>query len=906
MRTLRAWFLRFGDLFRKHRHDAELADELESHLQFHIEDNVRAGMSLPEARRQALLKLGGVEQTKEKYRDLRGLPSLESFGQDVRFAARLLRKSPGFTAVAVLTLCLGIGANTAIFQLLDAVRLRTLPVKDPQQLAVIQLPDMSNARGSQLSAYPSLTNPIWEALRDREKSFSGTFAWTSADFNLNSAGEARLSRGLWVSGDYFRVLGVQPALGRVLSQADDQRGCPLRPAVISYSFWQREFGGDPAVLGKQLSLGFHPVEVVGVASAGFLGLEVGRPFDVALPICAQPILYNGADFVNNGSDWWLTVMGRLNPGVSLEQATAELRAISPGIFQSTLPKNYPAVSVKDYLSFQLIAARATRGFSMLRDQYSDPLILLLATTGLVLLIACANLANLMLARTTAREREIAVRIALGASRMRLVRQLLAESLLITAAGSVLGLFLSGVLSDFLVSYLSTSGSTLFFDLRLDWRVLAFTILLASLTTALFGLMPLVRATRVSPQSAMNAGGRGQTASRERFGFRRALVASQVAVSLVLLAGAILLSRSLGNILAVDPGFRESDILIASVDYARLNLPPGPRLAFKQDLAARIRALPGVDSVSDAGIIPFSGSRTDDRVWLDGSDSQHALNSNFNWVGQGYFETLQTKLVAGRDFSSQDTPSTPKVAIVNQAFARQLGLGPGVVGNRIRREATPFEPEAVFEIVGMVANTKYWDLKEEFGPIVYLASAQDSDPDLSARFLIRSRAPLADVTSRVRTAFTQASPEMGFEFTVFQSMIRENLLRERLMATLSGFFGPLAGLITALGLYGVISFLVARRTNEIGIRMALGAQPSDVLRLILKETLLLTLVGIAIGLPLALASGWLISSFLYGLKPTDPLTIAFAVLAMSAVTLLAGYLPARRAMRVDPMVALHYE
>jgi putative ABC transport system permease protein len=406
--------------------------------------------------------------------------------------------------------------------------------------------------------------------------------------------------------------------------------------------------------------------------------------------------------------------------------------------------------------------------------------------------------------------------------------------------------------------------------------------------------------------APHAGGRGQTASRERFGFRRALVASQVAVSLVLLAGAMLLSRSLGNLLAVDPGFQESGILIASVDYARLNLPAGPRRAFRLDLAARIRALPDVDAVSDAEIIPLEGSRTDDKVWIDGSDSLHALKPNFNFVGQGYFDTLQTKLVAGRDFSSLDTPSSPRVAIVNQTLARQLGLGPGIVGTRIRRETTPFEPETVFEIVGMVANTKYLTLKEEFGPIVYLASSQDSDPGLFAQFLIRSRAPLGDVTSRVRALFKQASPEMGFDFTVFQSMIRENLLRERLMATLSGFFGPLAGLITALGLYGVVSYLVARRTNEIGIRMALGAQASDVLRLILKETLLLTLAGIAIGLPCALASGWLISSFLYGLGPADPVTIGLAVIVMGGVALLAGYVPARRAMRVDPMVALHYE
>ena len=890
---------------RKHMLD-DLDQDIREHIERETQDNIERGMSPEEARYAAMRKFGNVTRVKEEAREVWSPVWREQLVQDIRFGFRTLRNSPGFAVVAVLTLCLGIGANTAIFQLLDAVRLRTLPVKDPQELAVIQLPEMSGVRGSQISAYPALTNPIWEALRENEKSFSGMFAWSPADFNLASAGESRLARGLWVSGDFFRVLGVPPALGRVLNQADDQRGCPLRAAVISYSFWQREFGGDPGVLGKHLSLGFHPVEVVGVTPESFLGLEIGRPFDVALPICAEPLLYNGADFVSNGTDWWLTVMGRLNRGTSLEQASAELGAASPAIFQSTLPTNYPAVSVKDYLHFQLMAVPATQGFSTLRDEYSEPLVLLLATSGLVLLIACANLANLMLARASAREREIAVRIALGASRVRLVRQLLAESLLISVAGAALGLFVAGMLSKFLVSYLSTSASTLFLDLRLDWRVLAFTICVAGLTMVLFGLIPLLRASGVSPQAAMNAGGRSQTASRERFGFRRALVASQVAVSLVLLAGALLLSRSLSNILAVDPGFRESGILIASVDFAHLNLPPGPRQAFRQDLAARIRALPEVESASDARMIPLGGSSIENRVWLDGSDAEHAIDPDFNWVGQGYFETLQTKLIVGREFTLQDTPTSSKVAIVNQAFARQLGLGPDAVGRRVRREATPSEPESVFEVVGMVADTKYSSLKQKFGPIVYLASAQDADPGLSAQFLIRSRAPLGDVTSRLRTVFSQISPEMAYDFTIFQSMIRENLLRERLMATLSGFFGPLAGLITSLGIYGVISYLVARRTNEIGIRMALGAQPSNVLRMILKETMLLTLTGIAIGLPCALACGRLISRFLYGLKPADPAAIGLAALAMGGVAFLAGYLPARRAMRVDPMVTLRYE
>src|SRR5580704_9276218 len=404
--------------------------------------------------------------------------------RQLQLGVRTLRKNPGFTCVAVLSLALGIGANTAIFQILETVRLRSIPVKDPQQLALVQLADRTGWRGSQASGYPALTNPIWERFRDSQSAFAGVLAWWNNEFNLAPGGEVRLARGLFVNGDFFRVLGVQPMMGRVFTADDDRRGCGLPGAVVSYSFWQREMGGDAAAVGKKLSLNYQPVEVIGVTPEGFSGVEIGRSYDVAVPICSQEALWTEGNWLDAGTVWWLTVIGRMKPGWTMAKTNAQLQVSSPGLFQATLPANYPPINVKDYLKFRLSAAAAGNGVSWLRTQYGDPLLLLLATAALVLLIACANLANLMLARASAREHEIAIRVAIGASRGRLIRELMAESVLLTAAGGVAGLLLAGVLSRLLVALLGAPGSALFLDLEPDRRVLAFGMGLAVLTCIL--------------------------------------------------------------------------------------------------------------------------------------------------------------------------------------------------------------------------------------------------------------------------------------------------------------------------------------------------------------------------------------------------------------------------------------
>jgi putative ABC transport system permease protein len=697
--------------------------------------------------------------------------------QDLRFGVRMLLKNRSFTIVAILSLALGIGANTAIFQLIDAVRLRTLPVKAPQELAEIRMASMKGARGG-ISDRPTVTNLIWEQIRDRQETFSGIFVWGTDNTNLASGGEVRPARLLYVSGDFFNTLGVQPARGRLFTTTDDQRGCAAPGLVISHAFWQREYAGDVNVIGRKLTLSDHPLEIIGVTPANFFGMEVGRSFDLALPLCANPLIRGDTRMIDSGIIWWLTVNGRLKPGLSLEQATAQLQALSPGIFEAALPANYPPVSVKDYLGSRLIAVPAGSGISQLREQYEQPLWLLLAIGGLVLLIARANLANLLLARASAREREIATRQALGASRGRLVRQLLVESLLLAGVGAGLGAALALALSRFLVAFLSTSDNPVFLDLALDWRVLGFAVGLAVLTCLLFGLAPAIKATRMEPGAVMKAGGRGMTASRERFSLRRALVVAQVALSLVLVAGALLFSRSLSNLLTVDAGFRQEGVLIANVAFQRLNVPPDRYPAFKDDLLDRTRAITGVESAA-IGMTPLgdSGGNT---VWMDGTNASQGKDVSRSRIGPDYFKTLQIPLLAGRDFDARDTVGAPRAAIVNQAFARQLLNGENPVGRRFWIEATPSSKETLYEIVGLVRDTKYGDLREEFGPIVYDSVAQATGSGPGANILIRSRLPQAETVASVTRVLNEVNPAITVRFQWFKPMIEATILRERLM------------------------------------------------------------------------------------------------------------------------------
>jgi predicted permease len=826
--------------------------------------------------------------------------------QDVRYAVRVLRNSPGLTAVAVLTLALGIGANTAIFQLLDSIRLTALPLKKPDQLAEVRIIQPHGRTGNFTSAHPDLTYPQWEQIRAEQQGFSGMFAWSENRFNIAPSGETHYVDGLYVSGDFFRVLGVEPILGRLLTEQDDQRGCGSPGVVLSEAFWEREFGGEASAMGRKITIDHHPFEIIGVTPASFYGLEVGRRFDVAVPICADPLIMGEEARVDVPHEWWLSVMGRLKPGWTVERASAQLAAVSPQIFEATAITKFGAEEEKHYLTYHLGVLPGGTGVSDIRRDYETSLDLLQAIAGFVLLIACTNLASLMLARATSRAREIAIRLSLGASRGRLIRQLIAESFLLAATGAAIGLMLSNSVGKFLVSLISTGQNRVFVDLTPDWRVLGFTLGLAVLTCFVFGLAPALRATRNGSAEVLKAGGRGSTAGRERFGLRRALVTVQVALSLVLLVGALLFSRSLGKLVSVNPGFRVNGILITDLDLTVLKLAPDRRQPFKRDLLEQMRAIPGVAAAAEAEIVPLRGNMSNNDIWMDGQDSSQKKTVDDSWVSPGYFQTLETPLLAGRDFDERDTATSPKVAIVNQSFARALTHGANPVGMNFHLPVGPNHPEFVVQIVGLVKDTKYTRLRDENVAIAFMPVAQDPAPDNFDSIMIRSQVAPGETISAVKRRLAEANSEISLTFHVFESDIRDTLVRERLMATLSGFFGFLAAVLAVIGLYGVISYMVQRRTNEIGIRMALGAGRVSILSMILLDALLLLAVGIAVGLGLAVALGKTASSLLFGVKPADPVTLGLAASLLAAVAAAASYVPARRASKVDPMVALRHE
>jgi predicted permease len=826
--------------------------------------------------------------------------------KDLRFGLRQLRLNPTFTAVSVLSLALGIGANTAIFQLIDAIRLRTLPVENPQELAYIDFAKDSMRSGWFSTRSARLTHALWEQIHTRPAAFNGIMAWSATQFNLAQGGEARYAEGLYVSADFFSVLGVPAMLGRAFTAQDDVPGCGSPPAVISYVFWQREFGGDAGVLNRTVRLDGRSFTILGVTPPGFFGVEVGSRYDVALPICADSLFAeNGKGRTPNRNAWWLSAMGRLKPGWTIERANLHLRTLSPSIMEATLPPVYRPDDAKRYLANKLEVTPGDAGVSRLRRQYENPLWMLLATTGLVLLIACANLANLLLARASVREREIAVRQAIGASRGRLIAQLLSESLLLALFGAALGALLAQGLSRALVAFLTTRGNSLFVGLQLDLRVLGFMVGVSLLTCLLFGLAPAVRATNIAPASAMRAGGRGLTTGRGRFSLRRALVVAQISLSLVLLIGALLFVRSLQKLLDIQPGFRPEGIVAVNVDlrpahYSKARLP-----GVYREILDRLRLRTGAIAAAQVGWTPVSGTSWDERTWADGSSAARQ-DCWFNWAGPGYFQTMDTAFLAGRDFDERDTVGAPKVAIVNEVFVQRIFGGENPVGRSFRMQGPAGKPDPIYQVVGVVRNTKYYELREDFRPIGFVPIAQNDNPGANATFVFRTSAPGGGILRSAATAVAEVHPGIGIQSAVLTTQLKESLTRDRLMAALAGAFGLLAGVLAVLGLYGVISYMVERRRNEIGVRIALGAGSRRVLQLVLKEAALLLAIGLGVGTGLALWAGKAATAMLYGLKPYDPITLGAAIMLLAAVALLASYGPARRAARLQPMDALREE
>jgi putative ABC transport system permease protein len=826
--------------------------------------------------------------------------------QDLRYTARRLNRSRGFALVALVTLALGIGANTAIFQLLDAVRLRPLPVYQPRDLVEIRIRNFASARGNFSIWHAGATNAIWEHIRVRQDTFSGVFAWSGGGIGFGDGPNRRWIPMMLVSGGYFPVLGLQPALGRLLTEADDTRGCTSPGMVLSYDFWQKEFGGDRGVIGRTITMGRVPFEVVGVAPRHFTGLEIGRRFDVAVPLCAEWLPPGSPSRLDAGTEWFLVVMGRLKPGMTLSAASARLAAVSPAVFETSLPPDYPAENAPGYRAFVLEALDASTGISMLREQYAAALWFLQATASLVLLVGCANLANLMLARATSRQRELASRVALGAGRAHLIRVLLAESLCLSLAGAALGAWLAKGVSYSLVTFLDGGANSLFLNLSLDWRLLGFVSLAALITCVLCGFAPAWRGADVSPADVLRAGSRGSTDSHGRVGLRQVLVTSQVALSLLLLTGALLFGRSLNNLVTQNLGFQPDGVTIGYVDMGPMNVPIEWRHAFTRHVLETLEATPGVVAATVTGVVPLSGSASDNEVWLDGIPSPVRAISYFADIGPHYFKTLAIPVVAGRTFDDRDITGAPLVAIVNEAFVQKFVPDARPLGTHVWREARTGTPATRYEIVGLVKNAKYQTLRQELRPTIYLPAAQDPEPGAFAQMLIRTSLPDGSVEATLKNAIRAAGPEIVPTFASFRTLIDRTLTQDQVLAALSGFFGVLAVVLATIGLYGSMSFVVARRTREIGVRIALGASREGILRLVLREAILLVAAGCLIGGTLALTLSRYVGTLLYSLAPNDPVAMIGAVVLLMAVAAAASLVPALRAARVDPAMAFRQD
>jgi putative ABC transport system permease protein len=881
----------------------DLDEEIQSHLQMSARDRECRGEPADEAAASARRELGNPALVRDVTHDQWRWGWLESLWQDIHFGVRLLRRTPVITTVALLSLALGIGANTAIFSLLDSVMLRMLPVQKPEQLVALGM--RSPKQGSE--ANNAYTNPIWEQLRDHQNVFAGVLAWSGHDFNLANGGEAQNVNGIYASGEYFTILGVQPLLGRLMAASDDTRACG-GVAVLGYGFWQQHYGGAVSAIGSQIQLDGHSFPIIGVTPPKFFGTDVGSRFDVAIPICAEAIIDGKNSYLDERSAWWIRVMAREKPGQSREQTEAGLAVLAPQIFAATLPLDWKPELQQSFLKRTFVPIPAGTGLSWLRRQYERPLEMLMVIVALVLLIACANIASLFLARAAARQKEIAVRLSLGASRTRLIRQVLTESILLSASGALLGVLFAKWGGVLLVRFVSTKQAAVFLDLSMDKRVLGFTVGIAILTGLLFGILPAFRATRVSLTSAIKGVEVQGHANRSRFHSGRWIVALQVALSLILLVGTGLFVRTFRNLINLDPGFDRQNVLLVDTNIHNANIPPTAYVAFYGQALARLKAIPGVTSASQDWMALMSGFEWNEDIAVEGQKPAAGEEPLvwFNWITPDYFATLRTPLLAGRAFDGRDTADSPAVVIVNETMARKYFPNQNPIGRYFRIPDSHLASSKPLQIVGLVKDSKYESLREDYFPFGYVPLTQLSEVPENGVFELRTGVTPASIIPAVRDAVGTVNKGASLKFTTLAQEVDDSLAQERLLATLSGFFGGLALLLTAIGLYGVMSYVVTQRTREIGIRMALGAQPASVMKLVMRDVVTLLMVGVAAGVVASIWIARLVQQLLFGLKANDAEIFALAAGALVAIASLASYLPARRAMRVDPIKALHYE
>ena len=897
-------FFRLRAVFRRKAVEAEMDQELRFHFEQEVEKYVRAGVKREEAVRRARLAFGGTEQVKEECREARGVNVIESFSQDIRYGLRILGRTPVISCVAILSLALGIGANTAIFSLIDTVMLRLLPVEKPEELMEVRI---QNPRSGHEEPETTFTNPLWEELRNRQDIFSGVFSWSETAFDLARGGAVHNANGIFASGDYFTALGVRPAAGRLITPTDDTRGCP-GVAVVSYGFWQDYFGGAQSAVGSTLSLDNHTFEVIGVSAAGFYGVDVGGKFDVAIPVCTAAQFDGAKSRLDQRSWWWLSVIGRSKPGIRPDRLKARLGVVSPQVFAAVVPQNWEPKDQQEFLKRSFVTVPAATGTSDLRQQFKQPLNILMGVVGLVLLIACANIASLTLARAAARHKEIAVRKALGASRARLIRQLLTECVLLSTAGALLGVLFASWGSSLLVRYISTAGNKVFLDLSLDWRILSFTAAVAIFTGLLFGVLPAFRSTRVSLTSAMKSSQASDDESRAKFRPGKWIVASQVALSLVLLVASGLFLRSLVKLVTLDIGFDRNNVLLVHANLRNAKVPPEKQPAMFEDIESRLRSVPGVVSAGRSLITPVSNFVWNNILQVDIPNPPTGDNAVafFNFISPGYFGTIRTPLLAGRNFNDGDLKTAQQVAIVNETLARKFFPNGDALGKYFRVQPEPGQTAKPIQIVGLVKDAKYESLREEAHATAYFPVTQIPEHAEEQVFELRTTIRPSAFVSSVQDAVAGVSKAIPLDFSTLAQQVDDSLVQERLLATLSTFFGGLALLLAMIGLYGALSYQVTQRQREFGIRMALGAPQNSILGLVMRDVVLVLVGGIAAGVCISLATVGVLQKMLFGLAPRDSLTMTAAVGLLATVAFLAAYLPARRAMRADPMAALRYE
>ena len=827
--------------------------------------------------------------------------------QDLRYALRTLRKSPLFTGVAVLSLALGIGANTAIFTLIHQLILELLPVKHPEELVL--LTSRGQHYGSNTGSN-AISYPMYQDIRDKNQVFSGMFCKFGTNFSLSFEGRTELVSGELVSGNYFPVLGVGSAVGRVFNASDDliQGGHPL--AVLSYGFWKTRFGGNRNAIGARILVNGYPLTIVGVSQAGFDGVEVGTSPQIRIPMTMKKEVTSFFYSLNDRRGRFAQVFGRLKPGMTLEAARAGLQPLYHQILQMEVQQKEFAKATEytrqQFLKMWMDVLPASKGRSGLRQQFTNPLWALMAIVGLVLLIACSNVANLLIARATARQKEIAVRLALGASRRRLICQLLEESVLLSAAGGLAGLGLAVWMDRTLIGFLPLGVTPLTVSSVPDGRVLGFTFAVAVLTGLVFGLAPALQATRPELAGTLKDQA-GSVVGGTAVGLRKFLVVAQVSLSLLLLIGAGLFIQSLRNLKELNPGFHTENLLTFAMDPTLNGYKPERTLQFYRQLTDRMNGLPGARSAALAVVQILDGNEWDSSVTVEGYTVKQGewVDPHMQFISPRFFETMGIPVLLGRDFTIQDDQGTPKVAIVNEKFARRYFGGANAIGRHVGNGGNPGTKTDI-EIVGVVKDTKYESMRDEIPYELYLPYRQ-VEFVVGMTAYLRTEADPENMFALLRRTVREVDSNVPvYRMRTLEQQVDKSLMSERLLATLSAIFGCLATLLAAVGLYGVMAYMVARRTREIGIRMALGASGGSVVWLVMREVLLLAVVGLAIGLPSAWALTRLVETQLFGIQPADPLTMTMAAIGIAAVATLAGYLPARRATGIDPMRALRWE